>query len=130
MFERRSLAHVLGQTVGRTFQATCDAALGDACCGVDLEDPAFKGTGGVIDLLQIVGLLILSVGGLDDRLFDHVFKIRLFLWLLAHKVVPQALTARHCSEVAQKIRCRLHLLKLAVELARATPYHQVRSLAC
>ena len=28
--EVRSLAHVLGQTVGRTFQATCDAALGDA----------------------------------------------------------------------------------------------------
>ena len=41
--EVRSLAHVLGQTVGRTFQATCDAALGDARCGVDLEDPAFKG---------------------------------------------------------------------------------------
>jgi uncharacterized phage protein (TIGR02218 family) len=35
--EVRSLAHVLGQTVGRTFQATCDAALGDARCGVDLE---------------------------------------------------------------------------------------------
>ena len=33
--EVRSLAHVLGQTVGRTFQATCDAALGDARCGVD-----------------------------------------------------------------------------------------------
>lgn len=27
--EVRSLVHVLGQTVGRTFQATCDAALGD-----------------------------------------------------------------------------------------------------
>ena len=25
-----TLAHVLGQTVGRTFQASCDAALGDA----------------------------------------------------------------------------------------------------
>ena len=47
--EVRSLAHVLGQTVGRTFQATCDAALGDARCGVDLEDPAFKGNGAVID---------------------------------------------------------------------------------
>ena len=27
--EVRSLAHVLGQTVGRTFQGTCDAELGD-----------------------------------------------------------------------------------------------------
>lgn len=31
--EVRSLAHVLGQTVGRTFQASCDATLGDARCG-------------------------------------------------------------------------------------------------
>jgi hypothetical protein len=50
--EIRSLAHVLGQTVGRTFQATCDAALGDARCGMDLEDPVFKGICTVIDLLR------------------------------------------------------------------------------
>ncbi|SUZ33222.1 hypothetical protein ROE7235_02991 [Roseibaca ekhonensis] len=50
--EVRSLAHVLGQTVGRTFQAGCDAALGDARCGVDLEDPAYKGAGAVIDPLR------------------------------------------------------------------------------
>ena len=50
--EVRSLAHVLGQTVGRTFQATCDAALGDARCGVDLDASAFRGTGAVIDLLR------------------------------------------------------------------------------
>ncbi|WP_296643466.1 DUF2163 domain-containing protein [Roseinatronobacter sp.] len=50
--EVRSLSHVLGQTVGRTFQAGCDAALGDARCGVDLEDSAYKGTGTVVDLLR------------------------------------------------------------------------------
>jgi uncharacterized phage protein (TIGR02218 family) len=50
--EVRSQAHVLGQTVGRTFQATCDAALGDARCRVDLEDPAYMGTGAVLDLLH------------------------------------------------------------------------------
>jgi len=48
--EVRSLAHILGQTVGRTFQASCDAALGDARCGVNLEAPAFKGSGAVIDV--------------------------------------------------------------------------------
>ena len=48
--EVRSLAHVLGQTMGRAFQASCDAALGDARCGVNLDAPAFKGTGAVIDL--------------------------------------------------------------------------------
>jgi uncharacterized phage protein (TIGR02218 family) len=50
--EVRSLAHVLGQTVGRTFQAECDAALGDARCGIDLENPAYKGAGAVTDLLR------------------------------------------------------------------------------
>mgnify|MGYP000697569866 CR=1 FL=1 len=50
--EVRSLAHVLGQTVGRTFQASCDAALGDTRCGVNLEAAAFKGSGAVIDVLR------------------------------------------------------------------------------
>jgi uncharacterized phage protein (TIGR02218 family) len=48
----RSMAHALGQTVGRTFQAACDAALGDARCGVNLDAPAFRGTGAVIDVLR------------------------------------------------------------------------------
>ena len=50
--EVRSLAHLLGQTVGRTFQAGCDAALGDARCGIDLENAVNRGTGMVTDLLR------------------------------------------------------------------------------
>lgn len=50
--EVRSLAHVLGQTVGRTFQAGCDARLGDARCSIDLEDAIYRGTGIVTDLLR------------------------------------------------------------------------------
>ena len=50
--EVRSLAHVLGQTVGRTYQSSCDAALGDTRCGIDLEIAAYKGTGVVTDLLR------------------------------------------------------------------------------
>ena len=50
--EVRSLAHVLGQTVGRTFQASCDAALGDTRCGMDLENAAYTGNGVVTDLLR------------------------------------------------------------------------------
>lgn len=48
--EVRSLAHVLGQTVGRTFQATCDAALGDTRCGINAETPIYTGTGTVVAL--------------------------------------------------------------------------------
>ena len=50
--EVRSLAHVLGQTVGRTFQAGCDALLGDARCGIDLENAIYKGNGVDTDLLR------------------------------------------------------------------------------
>ena len=46
----RSLAHILNQTVGRTFQHACDAEFGDARCGVDPEDPAYRGSGSVIAL--------------------------------------------------------------------------------
>ena len=50
--EIRSMSHLLGQTVGRTFQASCDAALGDARCGINLGDPTYRGTGTVIDRLR------------------------------------------------------------------------------
>ena len=50
--EVRSMAHFLGQTVGRTFQAGCDAALGDVRCGIDLDDVAYKGSGVITDLLR------------------------------------------------------------------------------
>lgn len=46
--EMVSMAHVLAQLVGRTFQAACDANLGDARCGVDLEDSAFRADGAVL----------------------------------------------------------------------------------
>jgi uncharacterized phage protein (TIGR02218 family) len=65
----RSLAHVLGQTVGRTFQTACDAALGDARCGVDLEDPSVKGTGAVIDLLRDRAFTASGLGGFASGWF-------------------------------------------------------------
>ena len=67
--EVRSLAHVLGQTVGRTFQATCDAALGDARCGVNLEAPASKGTGTIIDLLRDRAFTASGLGGFTSGWF-------------------------------------------------------------
>jgi uncharacterized phage protein (TIGR02218 family) len=69
--EVRSLAHVLGQTVGRTFQASCDAALGDARCGVNLEAPAFKGTGAIIDLLRDRAFTASGLGGFTAGWFAH-----------------------------------------------------------
>jgi uncharacterized phage protein (TIGR02218 family) len=50
--EMRSITHILGQTVGRTYQSTCDAELGDARCGINLESAAYKGSGTVTSMLD------------------------------------------------------------------------------
>ena len=67
--EVRSLAHVLGQTVGRTFQASCDATLGDARCRVNLDAPTFKGTGAIIDLLRDRAFTASGLGGFTSGWF-------------------------------------------------------------
>ncbi len=67
--EMRSLAHILGQTVGRTFQATCDAALGDVRCGVNLFDPAFKGSGTVAGIIGDRGFTTTDLGSFADGWF-------------------------------------------------------------
>lgn len=68
--EVRSMAHVLGQTIGRSFQGTCDAALGDARCGIDLESPAFKGTGLVTELLRDRAFLASGIFSFADGWFS------------------------------------------------------------
>jgi uncharacterized phage protein (TIGR02218 family) len=67
--EMRSLAHVLGQTVGRVYQATCDAELGDARCRVDLDDPAFKGAGEVLEVLRDRAFRVSGLPAFDAGLF-------------------------------------------------------------
>ena len=67
--EVRSLAHVLGQTVGRTFQAGCDAALGDARCGIDLENAIYKGNGVVTDFLRDRAFMASGLSSFDAGWF-------------------------------------------------------------
>lgn len=43
--ELRALASDMDETCGRRFSRHCDADLGDARCGVGLEEPQFKATG-------------------------------------------------------------------------------------
>ena len=65
--EVRGLAHYLQQPKGRLFQSGCDADLGDARCGVDLDNPAFRGTGTVLTasaarLITASGLAAFAAG--------------------------------------------------------------------
>ena len=49
--EVRGLADRLSEESGRRYAATCSADLGDARCGVDLDDPALRG-GGTVERLR------------------------------------------------------------------------------
>ncbi len=68
--EVRSLAHILNQTIGRTFQYYCDAALGDARCGVDLDDPAFRGDGGIAAVQSDRGFSATGLGAFAAGWFE------------------------------------------------------------
>lgn len=61
--EVRSMAHVLNQTVGRSYQATCDAALGDGRCKINLNAPAYRGTGTVLAVPRGRVFTTLGLGG-------------------------------------------------------------------
>jgi uncharacterized phage protein (TIGR02218 family) len=67
--ELRSLAHRLGETSGRLYTATCAADLGDSRCTVDLEDPAFRGTGSVTALAGDSLLYVSGLTGFADGWF-------------------------------------------------------------
>lgn len=69
--EVRSLSHLLGQAVGRTFQAACDATLGDARCGVDLENSAYRGTGTVAQVIRSRVVLAEGLAGFAAGWFTH-----------------------------------------------------------
>jgi len=104
MAEIRGLAHELNQERGRTYSRTCDAVVGDARCKVNLDDPAFKGSGAVVSsaddrLLTVTGLEAFDEGwffqglltwtsgnntGANVEIAAHVFQanlsVRLQMW--------------------------------------------------
>lgn len=89
--ELRSLAHLLDQQTGRVFQATCDAAVGDTRCGVNLALPAFSGSGAV---LSVEGDRTLVASGLDG--FDAgLFGLGQFEWTGGANTGRRAEVARH-----------------------------------
>jgi uncharacterized phage protein (TIGR02218 family) len=95
--EVRSLAHVLGQTVGRTFQATCDAQLGDARCGVDLEHTAYRGNGTVTATLRDRAFVTAGLGGFASGWFT----LGTLTWTSGSNVDRRAEVARHGQEAGE-----------------------------
>ena len=68
--ELRGLAHELNQEMGRLYSYSCDADLGDSRCKVNLNDPKWKGSGAVMQVLSADRWF--QVSGLDS------FRAKLF----------------------------------------------------
>lgn len=79
--EVRGIAHRWQEPRGRLYGAACDARLGDARCGVDLTNPAFRA---VATVVSIAGAR-LTVSGLQD--FAHGFFARGFATLEGGRVL-------------------------------------------
>jgi uncharacterized phage protein (TIGR02218 family) len=86
--ELRSLAHRLAQRTGRTYQYYCDADLGDARCGIDLDTPERTGAG-TVQAVSGLALTVLDLEGFAAGWFaggrltftsgansGHVFEVR------------------------------------------------------
>lgn len=61
--ELRGLQAALNVPVGRVFSRFCDADVGDARCGVDIEAPAFRGEGIVA---EVISSYAFRASGLED----------------------------------------------------------------
>lgn len=67
--ELRSGQHAINQPQGRVYQALCDAELGDARCGVDLEDPDFRTEATVLGVRDRFRVVVEGVAGFDAGWF-------------------------------------------------------------
>lgn len=67
--ELRGLSERLNHPVGRTYPSACDRALGDAKCGVDLEDPRYFAKAEVTGLSGKAGFVWAPVASFDPAWF-------------------------------------------------------------
>jgi uncharacterized phage protein (TIGR02218 family) len=64
-----SLKAGLERMVGRVYARSCDADVGDARCGVDVNDPAFRGEGFVTEALGPKRARVSGLASFDDGWF-------------------------------------------------------------
>jgi uncharacterized phage protein (TIGR02218 family) len=67
--EVRGLAHVLNQPKGRVYQFGCDAVLGDARCGVDLDTAVFSAAGSVVTVEEDRRFIVAGLATYDEAWF-------------------------------------------------------------
>jgi uncharacterized phage protein (TIGR02218 family) len=69
--EVRGLSHVLNQSKGRVFQFGCDAAVGDARCGVNLEAAAYRVAGAIVNIEENRRLTVSGPGSFSSGWFSQ-----------------------------------------------------------
>jgi uncharacterized phage protein (TIGR02218 family) len=74
--ELRSPQQALNITRGRVFQGLCDASVGDARCGVDTGNAAYRGEAIVVGLIDDFQLRVSGLSGFEE----HWFAFGVALW--------------------------------------------------
>jgi uncharacterized phage protein (TIGR02218 family) len=69
--EVRGLAHTLQEPKGRLYQYSCDADLGDQRCTIDLDNPAFRGTGELVEVTSPRRFTVAGIGAFANGWFTH-----------------------------------------------------------
>lgn len=67
--ELRSGQPALNRPMGRLYQALCDAEVGDARCGVDLDDADYRAEASVLDVRDRFRLAVDGLGTFDEGWF-------------------------------------------------------------
>ncbi len=69
--EMEGIGAALDRRTGRTFRKSCDAELGDARCGFDLETEEFSGEGVVVSVDGSNAVRASGLDGFAESWFDH-----------------------------------------------------------
>ena len=67
--ELRSPQQALNITRGRVFQGLCDASVGDARCGVDIDNAAYRGEAIVVGLIDDFQLRVSGLSAFEENWF-------------------------------------------------------------
>jgi uncharacterized phage protein (TIGR02218 family) len=67
--ELRSGQQALNMVEGRLYQALCDARLGEARCGIDLDDPRYRGPATVSAIRDRYRIVVTGLSGFADGWF-------------------------------------------------------------
>lgn len=69
--ELRRMTHALDQVKGRIYAHRCDAVLGDARCGLDLDAAGLKGNGAIAAIVDERRLRVSGLGGYKSQHFRY-----------------------------------------------------------